>query len=314
VSKNIVRGGRQRLAIGTIACMGVLVFAEDARAQILTDDPPPARPQPVQPPPPPPQPVQPPPRPVQPAPVQPVPVQPQPAPVPPAPVQPPPPAPVQPPPPAPVQPPTPPPSDVPSGPAIDHDRFVGHFAIGYMGISQLPIASPTSSTAVVNAPVIGGRYWFRREIGIDAGIGFAFQSGSAEVSGVSTDTPSQTGFVVHAGAPINFAYGKHYVFQVVPEMNLGFTGGSIKGKPDTSLTGFRFDLGARAGAEIHFGFIGIPELALQASIGLYIRREARSATPDGGQSSGVSSTTFATSVQADPWALFSNNISALYYF
>lgn len=196
---------------------------------------------------------------------------------------------------------------------LDHDRFVGHFAVGYLGIAQLPIGS-ANGTATINAPVIGGRYWVKRELGIDAGVGFALASGSTESGGTSADKPSQLGIAFHGGLPINFAYGKHYVFQLVPETTVGFTSATIKGNPDVSLSGFRLDIGARAGAEIHFGFIGVPELALQASIGLFLHRESRSATPSGGSGSGESTTTFATSVQGDPWALFANNISALYYF
>lgn len=183
-----------------------------------------------------------------------------------------------------------------------------------MGVSQIPIANPTGGAAVINAPIIGARYWLKRDIGIDGGIGFALSSGSIDANGTSTDKPSQLGFAIHAGVPLNLAYGKHYSFQVVPELNLAFSSATLKGTPDVSLSGFRFDLGARAGAEIHFGFIGVPELALQASVGLYLRRESRSATPSGGQSSGEGTTTFATSVQGDPWAIFANNISALYYF
>ena len=197
----------------------------------------------------------------------------------------------------------------------DHDKFVGHFAVGYLGTSQLPIAGSDGSAAVINAPVIGGRYWLRRNMGIDAGIGFALASGSTTQGATSIDKPSQLGFALHGGVPFALAVGKHYVFELIPEATMGFTSATLKGTTDTDLSGFRLDLGARAGAEIHFGFIGIPELALQATIGLYIHRESRTASPKGGgQESSDGSTTIATSVQGDPWALFANNISALYYF
>ena len=199
---------------------------------------------------------------------------------------------------------------------IDHDKFVGHFAIGYMGISQLPIATADGGgTGVITTPVIGGRYWLRRGMGIDAGIGFALASGSTTNGPTSVDKPSQLGFALHGGVPLALAYGKHYTFELIPEATVGFTSASVKGNNvDVDLSGFRLDLGARAGAEIHFGFIGVPELALQASIGLYIHRESRTVSPKGGQDSTDGTTTIATSVQGDPWALFANNISALYYF
>lgn len=199
---------------------------------------------------------------------------------------------------------------------IDHDRFVGHFAIGYLGISQLPIATAGGGgTGVITAPVIGGRYWLRRNMGIDAGIGFASSSGSTTSGATSVDKPGQFGLALHGGVPFALAFGKHYVFQVIPEATIGFTSATLKGNnTDVDLSGFRLDLGARAGAEIHFGFIGVPELSLQATIGVFIHRESRTASAKGGQEQSDGTTTIATSVQGDPWALFANSISALYYF
>jgi hypothetical protein len=182
----------------------------------------------------------------------------------------------------------------------------------------------------VNAPIIGLRYWFRRNIGVDAGLGFGTSNGSSEnvmlvnntSTTVSTDHVSLFGFALHGGVPIAFAYGHHYTFELIPEATLGFASGTIKAPPppagaaatpDTSLSGFRLDVGARVGAEIHFGFIGVPELALQASIGLYVRRESVKVSR-GSDSASDGTTTITTSVGSDPWALFVNNISALYYF
>ncbi len=211
----------------------------------------------------------------------------------------------------------------------DHDRFIGRFAVGYFGVSQLPIAAggPGQNGGVtqanVNAPIVGVRYWLNRQIGIDGGLGFGLSSGSAEaVNGgttTTTDHPSAFGLALHGGVPIALAHGKHYTFLAIPEMNIGFTSGTIKqtNAPDISLSGFRFDLGGRIGAEIHFGFIGLPELSLEGSVGLAFHRIAykSSTTANGTTVSGSDGTTsFGTNVQSDPWALFVNNISAFYYF
>jgi hypothetical protein len=217
----------------------------------------------------------------------------------------------------------------------DHERFVGHFAVGYFGISQIPIANPGAGAATggglggttgstVTAPLIGGRYWLKRNLGIDAAIGLGVASGSTTVVTGNTTTsvsnPSQFGFLIHGGVPIAFAEGHHYTFELVPEATLGFSSGTVKaaadapaGTADISLSGFRLDMGARVGAEIHFGFIGVPELALQASVGLYLQLQSYKAS-QGNTSYSSSSTSFATSVSSDPWALFTDNISALYYF
>ncbi len=218
----------------------------------------------------------------------------------------------------------------------DHERFNGHFGVTYFGITQAPIASGTPAgitRATVNAPVIGVRYWVRREFGIDAGIGFGFGSGSRETQAgnatTTVDAPSVFAMMFHAGVPIAVAQGRHYTFEVIPELNLGFASSTVKfppgagAQPDISLSGFRMDVGARIGSEIHFGFIGIPELALQASVGLGISRQTIKASQDGGvgafaggqggsQSSGT--TTFTSTVNGEPWAIFANNISAIYYF
>src|SRR5262249_9249481 len=58
----------------------------------------------------------------------------------------------------------------------DHERYIGKFAVGYFGISQLPIALGAPGGAglqpdTVAAPVVGVRYWINRMIGIDGGIG-----------------------------------------------------------------------------------------------------------------------------------------------
>ena len=213
----------------------------------------------------------------------------------------------------------------------DHERVIGHFGVGYMGISQLPIAGigaaggaggAALTKGTVTAPVIGVRYWFSRMIGLDAGVGFGLASGGTTTdpgtgTTVSTDNPSSLGAALHGGVPFAFANGKHYSFELVPELNVGFTSGTIKsaaaGGPDTNLSGFRLDVGARVGGEFYFGFIGIPQLALQASVGAYFSHQAWKASV-GNASVSANTNALGTSVQSDPWALFVNNISALYYF
>jgi len=73
------------------------------------------------------------------------------------------------------------------------------------------------------------------------------------------------------------------------------------------------------GGQIQFGFIGVPELALQASVGLNFRHQVWSASQDAANNVPASSSSdrasnIGTTVQSDPWALFTNNISAIYYF
>lgn len=223
--------------------------------------------------------------------------------------------------------PAPPPPPAPS-PTVeeddlsDHDKYaVGHFAVGYMGTTSVPLDGVAGNS--IPAPTIGVRYWLNQMIGIDAGLGFAWATGSTETKNnnntVTTDKASPFGLVIHGGVPIALATHKHYKFLVIPELNIGFASmtESAPNTPDISHKGFMLDLGARAGTEIHFGFIGIPQLALQASVGLAFRHQNISRSQDlttGTVSASDSTSSISTSVQAAPWSIFTNNISALYYF
>jgi hypothetical protein len=201
----------------------------------------------------------------------------------------------------------------------DHSRFVGDFAIGFLGVQSIAIATDgVGGVAQVNAPVIGGRYWLDEGMGIDAGLGFAFASASstAEAGDVSTDTdnPQPLAFILHGGVPFALADSQYFVFELIPELNIGFAGNTIN-DGDLKLRGFRLDIGARAGAEVHFGFIDIPQLSLQAGIGVNLAYQSTSATnEDADTSFSQSSTVFGTTVGNDPWDIFTSSISALYYF
>ena len=206
----------------------------------------------------------------------------------------------------------------------DQERFVGHFGVTYFGVSQVPISTGAGAAGDnINAPTIGVRYWLQRSMGLDLGLGFGLSSGSqdATTAGVtqSVDQPGRFALVVHGGVPLVHGRGKHYAFELIPEANFGFATGSLKGlgtAGDISISGSRIDLGGRIGAEIFFGFMGIPELSLQASVGLFLHRTAFKWSQDTPVSNGGSSSTMTigTTVQADPWAIFANNISATYYF
>lgn len=254
----------------------------------------------------------------------------------------------------------------------DHDRFVGSFGVGYMGVRSVPMAmNPVVSengqvigmdadAGAVDAPVIGVRYWFDQGMGVDFGIGVRKTSTSVKWTRYQRDPAdqeaqpreftfeqdglNQTGILIHAGLPIALNTDRHYVFQLVPEANIGFSSGTVKDqeqdlpftddqppalRDDIKVSGFRLDVGARVGSEIHFGFIGIPNLALQASVGLYFSMQKIKA--DGGArppfdrpttvsdaqpktTYEASSTDISTTIHDSPWAIFENTVSALYYF
>ena len=217
----------------------------------------------------------------------------------------------------------------------DHDKLAGHFGVGYFGISQIPYANGganggTLGVANVTAPVVGVRYWMSERLGIDVGAGLSLSTFSNSQTPAPNPAPQNPptvfAFALHAGVPIALASAKHFTFEIIPEATFGYASTNINEPnpaPNISLHGLRLDLGGRIGGEVNFGFVGIPQLALVATVGLFMRYQNVGASQDAYTNAGnnIPATsassgafTLGTSVGSDPWAIFTDNISALYYF
>jgi hypothetical protein len=214
----------------------------------------------------------------------------------------------------------PPPTAPPPPPAggTDHDGVVGHIGVTVFGVDGVPYAGAMAGAPqIAAAPVVGVRYWLMRNIGIDAGLGFGWGTGSTTTNpgGMSVDNPNPFAFVLHGGLPYMLADSQHFTFLVIPELNFGYATETLKngmGMPDTTLSGVLFNLGGRVGAEIHFGVIGLPQLALQGSVGLLFQYSGTK-SDTAGVGFSTSATSLATTVNAAPWAIFTNAIAATYY-
>lgn len=251
-------------------------------------------------------------------------------------------------PPAPPPPPPPAPAPAVAAPApaaapaapedetTDHDKFVGHIAVGYFGISQIPYANGlpgaggTLAAGNVSAPVVGVRYWMTPKLGLDVGAGLSLSTFSNSYTPAPNPAPQNPptifAFALHGGVPIALATSKHFTFEVIPEVTFGYASTSINEPnpaPNVSLHGLRLDVGGRIGGEINFGFMGLPQLALQGTVGLSVRYQNVGASQDSftnmganvpAQSASSGAFTLGTTVGNDPWAIFTDNISALYYF
>lgn len=202
----------------------------------------------------------------------------------------------------------------------DHARVVGSFGVGYMGYRQMLIGTAAgggTGVAVVTAPVIGARLWFSHMVGLDLGLGLsAIDAVSQTQDGTESDDPGPFTAILHAGLPLALSVHQHFTFQVVPEINLGVAGNTIDGvggADDQVSRGVHFDVGARVGAEIQFGFIDIPQLSLQSGVGLALSYD--STTYEDGSGTGESAVmSFGTGVGDNPWNIFTANVAALYYF
>jgi hypothetical protein len=197
----------------------------------------------------------------------------------------------------------------------DHERMVRTFAIGYLGQAGLRSIGANGDVVDVNAPIIGGRYWFSNKMGLDAGLGFSTGGTTTTVGDTETEVSDPFAFALRVGVPFALLDSRHFVFEVIPETTFGFTSNTIQAAGgDVDVSSVHFDLGARAGAEVHFGFIGIPQLALQAGVGVRFSHDSGSASQGGDEVSSISSTRLATTVGNNPWDIFTGNVAALYYF
>lgn len=229
------------------------------------------------------------------------------------------------------QPATPPAAATATPGTSDHAQMVGRLAVGYFGIATMGAGStagagPNDSPYLITglAPVVGVRYWIDPMIGIDVGVGMSIVGGNIDDGVANTPDVSRTSFtafLIHGGVPLALASADHFTFEVIPEVNLGF--GSAGADPngptagDVSYSGFHLDLGARVGAEINFGFMKIPQLSLVATVGLRFdtdKGKTNNTIANPAQKSSSSRSEFHTTVGSNPWAIFTDNIAALYYF
>jgi hypothetical protein len=208
----------------------------------------------------------------------------------------------------------------------DHTAAVGHLGVGWFGVSGVQLGVEGMTTVPISAPAVGIRYWLSQSIGLDLALGFGYGStgGTVDSPAGLTDVSVADGFAltIHGGLPVSLYQGKHYSFQIVPELDLGFGSGTAFGltpNDDENLGGFLFRIGARAGAEVYFGFIGVPQLALQATVGLAFAYQSGSVENDLGNAAGstitsISTISLATTVQEEPWDIFTGSIRAIYYW
>jgi hypothetical protein len=189
----------------------------------------------------------------------------------------------------------------------DHDGVVGHIGATVFPVQGFAPIPGGMGAVLPQAPVVGVRYWLMQNLGIDGGVGIGWFTGSA---------PSPFGLAFHVGVPLALAAGKHFTFVVVPEADLAFAHENIPapGMPNSTADSFLFDLGGRVGAEIHFGFMGIPQLSLQGSLGLFFTHSEAKASAAGAPAVTAYQNNLATTVGPHPWGIFADNIQATYYF
>jgi hypothetical protein len=159
-----------------------------------------------------------------------------------------------------------------------------------------------------------------RNWGFDLGIGLNYTRSSVTqpVTGTLTtsDGPSTSGFGLHAGLPLAITLHQHAIFELVPEADLIWakeTIPALTGGGATRYSGWSARLGARAGFEIFFGFVGIPQLAIQASLGAAFNYDSVASTV-GAVERSTRSWGLSTVRGDEPWSIFTGNVAAMYHF
>lgn len=215
----------------------------------------------------------------------------------------------------------------PEGPT-DHEKVVGGWGVGLLTAVELRplLPGPTYPEQTLLVPVLGARGWFSEGFGLEIGLGFNTISGTrADDISSREDVPDPTiwGLALHLGLPLSFYDDEHYQFLLLPELNFGASFGALEDDPNIDgdqavrqrarLVGG----GLRAGAEIQFGMIGLPMLALTGTVGVRLNYHQSSVEA---AENGVVVTRVRSGFQAstssfnDPWDLFVSSIAALYYF
>ncbi|HKY36410.1 MAG TPA: hypothetical protein VJN18_10750 [Polyangiaceae bacterium] len=224
----------------------------------------------------------------------------------------------------------PPPEDAEAKPAgpTDHEKVVRSWGIGLLSAVELRPLLPGAGypEESILVATLGARTWFSERIGAELGLGFNTVSGTrADDVKDREDVPDPTtlGLALHLGVPLSLYDDEHYQFMILPELNLGMALGRTKDDPNTlgdQAVRQRTRLlggGLRAGAEVQFGMIGLPMLALTGTVGarLSYQQSSVEAAENGVVVTRVrSGLAGSTTSFNDPWDLFVSSIAALYYF
>jgi hypothetical protein len=210
----------------------------------------------------------------------------------------------------------------------DHQKVVGGWGVGLLSAVELRplLPGPAYSEQSLLVAILGARTWISEGFGFEIGVGFNTRNGTRadDVQG-REDVPEPTtwGLALHLGVPLSLYNDKHYQFLLLPELNFGMAMGSTEDDPNTTgdqAVRSRAQLvggGLRAGAEVQFGMIGLPMLALTGTVG--VRLDYHQASVEAAEN-GVVVTRVrrgfdaSTSSFNDPWDIFVSSIAALYYF
>jgi len=209
----------------------------------------------------------------------------------------------------------------------DSERAMGTWAMVVFNTQPFEFPVSGGATAIpLTVYTVGLRHWTRepwgpfRNWGVDLGLGMLVSRSSvtSTSSGNVQTEPgaSVSGLGLHAGLPLALAHHKHATFELVPQVDLIYateTIPALSGGDETRYSGFSLRLGARAGFELYFGFVGIPQLAIEASMGAALNYDGLSSKV-GPIERSTRTWGFSTLRGTEPWSIFTGSVAAIYHF
>lgn len=210
----------------------------------------------------------------------------------------------------------------------DGEKAMGGWALVVFNTRPFEFPNTGGAPALpLTVYTVGLRHWTTRPMarfpnwGLDLGVGLAYGRSSVTQPQtgrlVTSDGPSTSGFGFHAGLPLAVKHHRHATFELVPEMDLIWASETLPaqtaGGDATEYRGWSLRAGARAGLEIFFGFVGLPQLAVEASLGAALTYDKISSTVGPSERS-IRQWGFSTLRGSEPWSIFTGNVAAMYYF
>lgn len=210
----------------------------------------------------------------------------------------------------------------------DSERAMGTWALVVFNTQPFEFPNTGGAPPVpLTVYTLGLRHWTKKPFwifknwGIDAGVGFALERSSVTQPQAgtltTTDGPSSSGFGLHVGFPLAMTHHRHATFEVVPEWDVIWASENIPaqaaGDDATEYGGWSTRVGLRAGFAIYFGFIGIPQLAIEASLGAAVTYD--SVTSKVGPIERSTRVWGVNTVRGnEPWSIFTGSVAAMYHF
>lgn len=215
-----------------------------------------------------------------------------------------------------------------NAPEGDGEQAMGTWALVVFNTRPFEFPNTGGAPAIpLTIYTVGVRHWTTkplwkfRNFGVDLGVGLAFNRSNVTQPQTGTlvteDGPSTSGFGLHAGLPLAITVHEHAIFELVPEIDLIRAKETIPplvaGGDTTEYTGWAFRTGVKAGFEIFFGFIGIPQLAVEAGVTGMVTFDSVKSTI-GPIERSTRQWGFSTQRGTEPWSVFTGSVAAMYHF